>query len=166
MNKSETILYLIRITIKKTTTMKLYFQYKKLLAKLRKKQRKHFILELTPLEDLDNDQRRAIAIAECCIKNSSSNLYFNKSTQQTQIQLKNIFITINQRNGFFECDIVFLSKDNKTSDKIMFDKGGIKHIFNKFEKEVERRMVKNENVKEIIINNHLDMILNNLECKN
>jgi hypothetical protein len=146
--------------------MKIYYRYKKFLVKLRKNQQKYFHLELTSFGDLDENQKKAIAIAECCIKNNSSNLYFDKSTEQIQIQLKNIFITVNQKNGFFECDIVFLGRDNQTSDKIIFDKGGIKHIYNKFEKEVERRMTKNENVKEIIINNHLDLILNHIECKN
>jgi len=141
------------------------YKIKKVLTIFRKKYGKHFDIEKTKLEDLTESQIKAILIAENCIKNNDSQLYYNNKSGEIQIFLEKIFITITQTKGYYECDIVFSGNKNKTSDKIIFDAGGIKHIYNKFNKEMERRMLKNLNTRDFVVNTHLDIILSILEEK-
>lgn len=141
------------------------YKIKKVLTIFRKKYGKHFDIEKTKLEDLTESQIKTILIAENCIKNNDSQLYYNNKSGEIQIFLEKIFITITQTKGYYECDIVFAGNKNKTSDKIIFDAGGIKHIYNKFNKEMERRMLKNLNTRDFVVNTHLDIILSILEEK-
>jgi len=141
------------------------YKLKKIAVSLRSKFGKHFDMEKAKKEDLTENQIVTISIAESCIKNNDSQLYYNNKNGEIQIYLEQIFITITETKGYYECDIVFYGDKNKTSDKIIFDRGGIKHIYDKFYKEMERRMLKNIHTRDIVVNTHLNLILSVLEEK-
>jgi hypothetical protein len=145
--------------------MSITYKLKKLATCLRKKYGKHFDIEKTKFEDLTDSQMKAIKIAENCIKNNDSHLYFNNRNGEIQICLEHIFLTVTMTKGYYECDIVFSGDKNKTSDKIIFDSGGIKYIYDKFNKELERRMSKNIHTRDIVVDTHLNLILSILEEK-
>lgn len=145
--------------------MSITYKLKKIATCLRRKYGKHFDIEKTKFEDLTESQAKAIMIAENCIKNNDSQLYYNNKNGEIQIYLEQIFITVTQTKGYYECDIVFSGDKNQTSDKIIFDSGGIKYIYDKFNREVERRMLKNIHTRDIVVNTHLNLILSILEEK-
>jgi len=145
--------------------MKITYKLKKFAVNIRKKYGKHFEIDKTKKNELTESQIVAIAIAESCIKNNDSQLYFNKNGE-IQIYLEKIFVTITQTKGYYECDIVFYGDKNQTSDKIIFDYGGIKHIYDKFHKEMDRRTSKNIHTRDVVVNTHLNLILSVLEEKN
>lgn len=146
--------------------MKIGYKLKKFAAKIRKRYSKHFDIEKSRLEDLTESQVKTIQIAENCIKNNDSQLYYNYKSGEIQIYLDKIFITITQTKGYYECDIVFYGDKNQTSDKIIFDAGGIKYIYDKFHKELVRRMSKNIHTRDVVVNTHLNLILSVLEENN
>jgi hypothetical protein len=145
--------------------MSITYKLKKLATIIRKNYGKHFDIDKTKFEDLTDSQMKAVMIAENCIKNNYSQLYFNNKNGEIQICLERIFLTVTMTKGYYECDIVFSGDKNKTSDKIIFDSGGIKYIYDKFYKEVERRMSKNLHTRDIVVDNHLNLILSILEEK-
>jgi hypothetical protein len=142
--------------------MTVKYRFKRLASVVRKKFLRNMDVDITSMSKLSESQVKAINIVDNCIKNNNSKLYFHHNTAEIQIQLSNIFITITQVHGFYECDIIFTGDKNQTSDKIIFDRGGIKHIYNKFHKEVERRMSKNIHTRDIVVNCHLTLILDML----
>jgi ubiquitin len=146
--------------------MKIGYKLKKFAASIRKRYGNYFDIEKSKLEDLTESQAKTIQIAESCIKNNESQLYYNHRSGEIQIYLEKIFITISQTKGYYECDIVFYGDINQTSDKIIFDSGGIKYIYDKFYKEMDRRMSKNIHTRDIVVNTHLNLILSVLEEKN
>lgn len=146
--------------------MKIGYKLKKLAASIRKRYGKYLEIDKSNFEDLTESQAKTIQIAESCIKDNDSQLYYNHKNSEIQIYLEKIFITITQTKGYYECDIVFYGDINQTSDKIIFDSGGIKHIYDKFYKEMERRMSKNIHTRDMVVNTHLNLILSVLEQKN
>lgn len=145
--------------------MKIEYKLKKIAVNIRKKYGKYLDIEKSKFEDLTESQVKTIQIAENCIKDNDSQLYYNHKNREIQIFLEKIFITISQTKGYYECDIVFYGDKNQTSDKIIFDSGGIKYIYDKFYKEMERRMLKNIHTRDIVVNTHLNLILSVLEEK-
>lgn len=145
--------------------MSITYKLKKFATCLRKKYGKYLDIEKTKFEDLTGSQMKAIKIAENCIKNNDSQLYYNNKNGEIQIYLEHIFLTVTMTKGYYECDIVFSGDKNKTSDKIIFDAGGIKYIYDKFNKELERRMSKNIYTRDIVVDTHLNLILSILEEK-
>lgn len=141
------------------------YKLKKIAANFRSKFGKHFDIDKTKREDLTENQHLTISIAESCIKNNDSQLYYNNKNGEIQICLENIFLTVTMTKGYYECDIVFLGDKNQTSDKIIFDAGGIKHIYDKFYKEIERRMSKNIHTRDVVVDTHLNLILSILKEK-
>lgn len=118
-----------------------------------------FDVQQAHLESLDLTQQKAIHIANVCIENKNSQLYAHPKTKNIQIELPDIFITIDNVSGFFEVDIVYTNQTLPTSDKVIFDASGVMHIFSKFDKEVTERMKNNMIKKELIVDNHLDNLI-------
>ena len=118
-----------------------------------------FDVEQAHLDSLDLTQQKAIHIASVCIENKNSKLYSHPKTNNIQIELPDIFITIDNISGFFEVDSVYTNQSLPTSDKVIFSASGVMHIFSKFDKEVNERMKHNMIRKEVIVDNHLDNLI-------
>ena len=117
---------------------------------------KKFDIQKAHFESLSSTEKKAINIAKFCIQNKNSKLYRHSKTGFVQIELPQIFITIEQTHGFYEVDFVFINQPLPTSDKIIFDSSGVLHILQEFDKEVDERMIENLSRKNDVVDNHLD----------
>lgn len=122
-----------------------------------------FDVKKAQFDKLPLTQKRVIEIANLCIENKNSHLYSRPGSAHTQIVLPEILITIVQENGYYEVDFVYLNQALPTTDKVIFDMSSIMHIFDKFDAEVKERMSAHTKQKEVIINNHLENLLKEIE---
>jgi len=124
-------------------------------------------IQRSQLESLPIALQKGIEIAKLCIENNQSKLYslpkhstFSVSEKSgIQIETPDIIITIEQTNGFYEADFVYIGQAVPTSDKLIYDMSGIYHIFEKFDKEVAERMKENRQKRDVVVEKHLDNIL-------
>lgn len=122
-----------------------------------------FDIQKAHFDSLSDSEQKVINITRICIQNQKSKLYTHPKTGFAQIELPQILITIVQLHGFYEVDLVYMDTSVPTCDKIIFDSSGIIHIYNEFNREIDKRMKNNIVRKDKVVSDHLDNLLKTTE---